>query len=132
MHTHNQGKTGQEDSRDRSRGVSGILRNTVTGGYEDILAILEARMEILKIELTEKIALAVALMVVFMLLLGGVIYLIAAAALLIGELLGHYYLGHLSVSLVFLLAVLFFTRIKPDMLKNLIHTILISSHGNKN
>ncbi|ANT64239.1 MULTISPECIES: phage holin family protein [Prosthecochloris] len=132
MHTQDQGKTGQEDPRDRSRGVSGILHDTVTGGYEDILAIIEARMEILKIELTEKIALAAALMVVFMLLLGGIIYLIAAAALLIGELLGHSYLGHLSVSLVFLLAVLFFTRIRPDMLKNLIHTILISSHGNKN
>jgi len=55
-------------------------------------------------------------------------YLLTTVALLIGELLGHPFLGYLIVSLLFLSCFLFFTRFKPLLLRNLIQKILLSLH----
>ncbi len=108
-----------------------LIEKTVLGGYEDFLAILEARMELIKIEITEKLALVASLLISAVFLVAGLIYLITTIALLLGELLGHYYLGYLIVSAFFLFLVLLFTTIQPDLLKTVIHNILLSSHGKK-
>lgn len=128
----------KEQNRDNNRQDTGkrrigrLIDNTVTSGYEDILAIIEARMELIKIEITEKIAVAASLLIIAVLLISGLVYMVTTIALLIGELLGHYYLGYLIVSLFFLFTFLLFVKIRPELLKNLIHKILLSSHGQKN
>lgn len=121
------------DRQDTGKGRIGrLIDNTVTSGYEDILAIIEARMELIKIEITEKLAVAASLLIIAVLLISGLVYLVTTIALLIGELLGHYYLGYLIVSSFFLFTFLLFVKIRPELLKNLIHKILLSSHGQKN
>lgn len=128
----------KEQNRDNNRQDTGkrrigrLIDKTVTSGYEDILAIIEARMELIKIEITEKIAVAASLLIIAILLISGLVYMVTTIALLIGELLGHYYLGYLIVSLFFLFTFLLFVKIRPELLKNLIHKILLSSHGQKN
>ncbi len=114
------------------KGVGSLIDNTVTSSYEDLLAIIEARMELIKIEITEKLALVTSLIIIATLFIAGLVYLITTVALLIGELLGHYYLGYLIVSSFFLFTFLLFAKIRPELLKNLIHKILLSSHGQKN
>ncbi len=127
-----------EQNRDHSQHDSGkkrigrLIDDTVTSSYEDILAIIDARMELIKIEITEKLAVVASLLIIAVLLLSGLVYLVTTIALLIGELLGHYYLGYLIVSLFFLFTFLLFAKIRPELLKNLIHKILLSSHGQKN
>lgn len=113
------------------KGIGRLIDSTVTSSYEDLLAIIEARMELVKIEITEKIAIAASLLIIAVFLIAGLVYLITTIALLIGELLGHFYLGYLIVSLFFLLIFFLFAKIRPDLLKNLIHNILLSSHGKK-
>ena len=120
----------QDDQSGKTIGK--LIDSTVTSSYEDLLAIIEARAELIKIEITEKLAVVASLLIIAIFLVAGLIYLITTIALLIGELLGHYYLGYLIVSSFFLLAFLVFTKIRPDLLKNLIHKILLSSHGQKN
>ncbi len=117
-----------EDDPQEKGGLGGLIDKTVTSSYEDILAIIDARMELIKIEITEKIALAASLLIIAVLLISGIVYLITTIALLIGELLGHYYLGYLIVSAFFLLLFLLFAKIRPDLLKNIIHSMLLSSH----
>ncbi len=108
-----------------------MIDSTVTSSYEDLLAIIEARTELIKIEITEKLAIVASLLVIIFFLVAGLIYLIATLALLFGELLGHYYLGYLIISLFCLLTFLLFAKISPNLLKNIIHNILLSSHGKK-
>ena len=119
-----------ETPRDRKR-LGELIDETVTSSYADLLAIIEARVELVKIEITEKIAVAVSLLVLALVLVTGLAYLVSTIALFVGELLGHAYLGYLTVSAFFLLTVLFFGRIQPHLLKNIIHKILLSSHGKK-
>jgi len=115
----------------KGKSFTGRINDTVASSYDDLLAIIEARAELIKIEITEKIAVAASAVIVLLVLFAGLVYLVATVALFIGELLGHFYLGYLAVSAFFLLTVLFFARIKPDLLKNIIHNILLSSHGKK-
>ena len=114
------------------KGIGKLIENTVTSSYEDILEIIEARVELIKIEITEKLAIAASLLIIAILFIAGLVYLVTTIALLIGELLGHYYLGYLIVSSFFLFTFLLFAKIQPELLKNLIHKILLSSHGQKN
>ena len=118
-----------EDTQQERKGLGSLIDETVTSSYEDILAIIDARMELIKIEITEKIAIAASLLIIAVILISGIVYLITTIALLIGELLGHYYLGYLIVSAFFLFLFLLFAKIRPDLLKNLIHNMLLSSHG---
>ncbi len=118
-----------EDTQQKRKGLGSLIDETVTSSYEDILAIIDARMELIKIEITEKIAIAASLLIIAVILISGIVYLITTIALLIGELLGHYYLGYLIVSAFFLFLFLLFAKIRPDLLKNLIHNMLLSSHG---
>lgn len=120
-----------EEQSQGHKGIGRLIDSTVTSSYEDLLAIIEARMELIKIEITEKIAIAASLLIMAVFLIAGLLYLITTIALLIGELLGHFYLGYLIVSLFFLLTFLLFAKIRPELLKNLIHNILLSSHGKK-
>lgn len=121
------------DQHDQAgKGFGKLIDNTVASSYEDLLAIIEARMELIKIEITEKLAIAASLLIIAVLLISGLVYLITTIALLIGELLGHYYLGYLIVSSFFLFTFLLFAKIRPELLKNLIHKLLLSSHGQKN
>ncbi|MCG8375289.1 MAG: phage holin family protein [Chlorobiales bacterium] len=125
-------KRNPEQDDQSGKTIGKLIDSTVTSSYEDLLAIIEARAELIKIEITEKLAVVASLLIIAIFLVAGLIYLITTIALLIGELLGHYYLGYLIVSSFFLLAFLVFTKIRPDLLKNLIHKILLSSHGQKN
>ena len=125
-------KRNPEQDDQSGKTIGKLIDSTVTSSYEDLLAIIEARAELIKIEITEKLAVVTSLLIIAIFLVAGLIYLITTIALLIGELLGHYYLGYLIVSSFFLLAFLVFTKIRPDLLKNLIHKILLSSHGQKN
>lgn len=122
----------QEQHDQKGKGIGKLIDSTVTSSYEDILAIIEARIELIKIEITEKIAIAISLLIIAALFIAGLVYLITTIALLIGELLGHYYLGYLVISLFFLFTFLLFAKIRPELLKNLIHKLLLSSDGQKN
>jgi hypothetical protein len=122
-------KESDESSRERSRkGIPGLIDSTVNSTIEDLKAIIDAKLEIFKIELTEKVSLVSALVLLLVVLMIGVAYLITSAALLFGELFGHVWLGYLLVSMVFLLTFAFFTKVKPNALKNFIHKILLSAN----
>jgi len=92
------------------------------------MSIIEAKIELLKIELSERISLVAASVILVVILIIGIGYLITTVALLTGELLGHPFLGYLLVSIIFLSCFLFFTKFKPLLLKNLIQKILLSVH----
>ena len=124
-------KRKSEQDSQSGKTIGKLIDSTVTSSYEDLLAIIEARTELIKIEITQKLAVVASLLIIAIFLVAGLIYLITTIALLIGELLGHYYLGYLIVSSFFLLTFLVFTKIRPDLLKNIIHNILLSSHGKK-
>jgi uncharacterized membrane protein YqjE len=109
-------------------GIPRLLDQTVTSTYEDLMAIIEAKLELLRIELTEKVALVSAILILVIMLLIGIAYLITTIALAIGELVGHTWLGYLAVSMVFLICFAIFTKVKPDTLKNFIHKILLSAN----
>ncbi|NTU54227.1 MAG: phage holin family protein [Chlorobiaceae bacterium] len=110
------------------KGIPALIDATVTSTYKDIMAIVEAKLELLKIELTEKVALASALLILAVLFLIGTAYMVTSLALLTGELLGHAWLGYLVVSLLFLGGFLFFTKIRPDALKDFIHKIILTAN----
>jgi len=94
-------------------GIPKLLDDTVTSTYHDVLAIVEAKFELLKIEMTEKIAVVAALAMLGVILLIGIAYLVTTLALLVGELVGHVFLGYLFVSLLFLSCFFFFTKFRP-------------------
>lgn len=122
---HEQGST---PLKRKGSGITKLLDDTVTSTYDDILAIVDARLELLKIELTEKISVVAAATMLGVILLIGVTYLLTTFALLTGELLGHPFLGYLLVSVVFLSSFLFFTKFRPLLLRKLIQNILLSVH----
>ncbi|NTU97104.1 MAG: phage holin family protein [Chlorobiaceae bacterium] len=112
-------------------GIHRLLEETASSTYADVMAIIEAKFELLKIELTEKIAVVSVFVVLGVILIIGLAYLVTTFALLFGELFRHQFLGYLLVSLVFFACFLFFTRLKPQLLKNLIQNILLSVHDYK-
>lgn len=112
-------------------GIHKLLEDTASSTVADVMDIIDARIELLKIELTEKIASVSVLVILGLILLLGIAYLVTTIALFAGELLRHQFLGYLLVSLVFLSCFLFLTRIKPFLLKNLIQNILLSVHDYK-
>ena len=116
-----------EEERSK-KGIAGLIDTTVTSTIEDLKAIIDAKLELFKIEMTEKVALVSALVILIVVLMIGVAYLITTFALLFGELFGHVWLGYLLVSMVFILTFAFFTKVKPNMLKNFIHKILLSAN----
>jgi hypothetical protein len=118
-------KTGQDRTK---KGIPGLIDSTITSTIEDLKAIIDAKLELFKIELTEKVALVSALVLLLVVLMIGVAYLITTVALLFGELFGHVWLGYLLVSMVFILTFAFFTKVKPNALKNFIHKILLSAN----
>ena len=122
-------KTSRQEDRDRPRkGIPGLIDSTVSSTIDDLKAIIDAKLELFKIELTEKVALVSALVLLLVVLLIGVAYLITTIALLFGELFGHVWLGYLLVSMVFILTFAFFTKVRPNALKNFIHKILLSAN----
>lgn len=122
------GSSGQGMQEKRRSGIPALIDKTVSSTYEDIMAIIEAKMELLKIDLTEKIAIAGSVLILLVVLLIGIAYLITSIALLVGELAGHAFIGYLCVSLVFLLGFVLFTKVKPGLLKHFIHNILLSAN----
>ncbi len=112
----------------KNRGLHKLLDDTAMSTYDDIMSIIEAKIELLKIELSERISLVAASVILVVILIIGIGYLITTVALLTGELLGHPFLGYLLVSIIFLSCFLFFTKFKPLLLKNLIQKILLSVH----
>lgn len=114
--------------RTEKKGIPGLIDKTVTSTYDDIMAIIEAKMELIKIDLTEKVALIGALLILLVVFMIGTAYFITSLALLVGELLGHTFLGYLAISLLFLGIFVTLTRFRPDLLKNFIHKILLSTN----
>ncbi|WP_156778012.1 phage holin family protein [Chlorobium ferrooxidans] len=115
----------------KNTGIHKLLNETAVSTYEDIIDIVEAKIELVKIELTDKISLLSAVVILSVVLLIGLAYLITTLALLAGELLGHTWLGYLLVSFIFLSSFLFFAKIKPLLLRNMIQNILLSVHDYK-
>ncbi|KZK73585.1 MAG: hypothetical protein A3K90_08175 [Pelodictyon luteolum] len=116
----------QLQQEDRKTGVSRLLDETISSTFDDVKTIIDARMELMKIELSEKIALLAAVLVISLILLGGTAYLVTTVALFIGELSGRTSLGFLSVSLVFIGCFIYFTRFRPSVLKEWIQKFIIS------
>jgi len=119
---------GPTSSKRKRNGIADLLDETATSLYDDVVTIVEARIELLKIEVAEKVSVIATVAILGILLIGGVAYLFTTLALMTGELLGHPFLGYLLVSVLFLSSFLFFTKFKPLLLKNLIQNILLSLH----
>ncbi len=119
---------GSTSSTRKRTGIADILEDTASSLYDDVVTIVEARIELLKIEVAEKISLVATVVILGILLISGVACLVTTLALMTGEFLGHPFLGYLLVSMLFLLSFLFFTKFKPVLLKNLIQNILLSIH----
>jgi hypothetical protein len=115
-------------SKGSKTGIPGLIDKTVSSTYDDIMAIIEAKMELVKIDLTEKVALVGALLILLVIFMIGTAYFITSAALLVGELLGHPFLGYLAISLLFIVTFTVLTKFRPDLLKNFIHKILLSAN----
>ncbi len=128
MNRQAENEQGSNSLKRKRTGIPKLLDDTVTSTYHDVLSIVEAKFELLKIEITEKIAVVATLGILAVILLIGITYLVTTLALLLGELFGHAFLGYLLVSLLFLSCFLFFTKFRPLLLKNLIQKILLSLH----
>lgn len=127
-----QEKKNQESPQKRkSSGIQKLFDDTAKSTYDDVISIIEARIELVKLELTEKMSIVAAAVILGVILIIGIGYLITTFALLAGQLLGHPFLGYLLVSLVFLSCFVFFAKFKPSVLKNLIQKILLSVHDYK-
>ncbi len=107
-----------------------LFDDTATSTYNDVMSIIDAKIELLRIEVTDRISVVGSAVILVVILIIGVGYLLTTIALLTGELFGHPFLGYLLVSLIFLLCFLFFTRFRPLLLKNLIQKLLLSLHDN--
>ncbi len=112
-------------------GIHKIIEDNATSTYEDVIEIIEAKIELVKIELTEKISLVSAAVILGVILIIGIAYMITTFALLTGELLGHPFLGYLFVSLIFLSCFVFFAKFKPLLLKNMLQNIFLSVNDYK-
>jgi len=123
-------KTGQGSisSERKGTGITDLLDETATSLFDDVVAIVDAKIELLKIEIAEKVSVVATIAILGILLIVGLAYLVTTLALLTGEFLGHPFLGYLLVSMLFLSSFLFFTKFKPLLLKNLIQNILLSLH----
>ena len=111
-----------------NRKLHDLFNDAATSTYNDIMSIIDAKIELLKIDVTDRISLVGQAVILSVILIIGVGYLLTTFALFAGELFGHPFLGYLLVSLIFLLSFLFFTRFKPLLLKNLIQKLLLSVH----
>lgn len=128
MNRQSEKEQGSASSKRKLAGIPELLDDTAASIYDDVRAIVDAKFELLKIELTEKISVVAAAALLGVILVAGITYLIATLALLTGELLGHPFLGYLVVSLLFLFCFLFFTKFRPLLLKKIIQKILLSLH----
>ncbi len=117
--------------KSKTTGIHKILEDTATSTYEDVITIIEAKIELVKIDLTEKISIVSAMVILGVILIIGIAYLITTFALLTGEMLGHPFLGYFIVSLIFLSCFLFFTKLKPLLLKELLQKIFLSVNDYK-
>jgi len=117
--------------KSKHTGIHKIIEDTATSTYEDVIEIIEAKIELVKIELTEKISLVSAAVILGVILIIGITYMITTFALLTGELLGHPFLGYLFVSLIFLSCFVFFAKFKPLLLKNMLQNIFLSVNDYK-
>lgn len=122
---------GSDKPNSKQPGIPTLIEQSLTSTYEDVLAIIEAKTELVKIDLTKKISVAASLLMLVVVLLIGVAYLITTIAVLLGELTGHLFIGYLMVSLVFLSCFFFFIKIRPNILPNLIQKLLLSAHDYK-
>jgi hypothetical protein len=118
----------QTPVQQKKSGIQQMLDESATSTYKDIVAIIEAKIELVKIEMTEKLAFIGASVLLGLILVIGTGYFITTLALLAGELLGYPFIGYFLVSFIFLLCFLFFTKFRPLLLKNLILKILLSVH----
>lgn len=111
--------------QERGRSLGDRLEETAGKTWEDINEIIDARIELLKMELTVKVALIGAGVVLALLLVIGVGFLITTVAFFTGELFGHIYLGFLLVSVLFLALFVYLTKIKPQLLHQLLQQLLL-------
>ena len=124
-------KSGTAAPKRTHSGIPKMLDDTVTSTYEDVGSIVDAKIELLKLDLTKKISIVVAIVILALMLLLATAYLITTVALLLGELTGHLFIGYLLVSLIFLGCFVFFAKFRPDLLQNLIQKTLLSAHDYK-
>ncbi len=117
---------GSTSSGRKRSSIPELVDETATSLYDDVVAIVEAKFELLKIELAGQVSVLATAAALGVILMVGAGYFVTTLALLAGELLGHPFLGYLIVSMLFLSCFLFFTRFKPLFLKTLIQKILLS------
>jgi FtsH-binding integral membrane protein len=122
---------GSSTPKAKQAGIPTLIEKSVISTYEDVIAIIEAKTELVKIDLTKKISFAASLLILVLVLLIGMAYLITTIAVLLGELTGHLFIGYLLVSVVFLSCFFFFIKIRPTILPNLIQKLLLSAHDYK-
>ena len=118
----------QQATEASTHNIQQLVDEAATSLYKDIMAIVEARLELLKIELTQKISLIGAAVVVGVIVIIGATFLLATIALFLGELMGHTFLGFFAVSLIFFVGFWFFTRYRPTLLQHFIQNLLLSTY----
>jgi hypothetical protein len=121
-------KRDRQNTGSEQAGIPKMIEESVASTYDDLMAIIEAKLELLKIDITEKIALIASLLILAIIILVACAYLVTTVALMIGELLGHLFLGYLIVSLFFIACFIFFTKIRPEFLKSFIQKILLTAN----
>ena len=122
---------GSTSSRSKRTGIPELVDETATSLYDDVVAIVEAKFELLKIELAGQVSVLATAAALGVILMVGAGYFVTTLALLAGELLGHPFLGYLFVSLIFLSCFVFFAKFKPLLLKNMLQNIFLSVNDYK-
>lgn len=120
--------SGKGRSNAEGDGITRLIEQNISSTYDDMIAIIEAKTELIKIDLTEKIAVVASLLILLLILLAGTAYLLSTVAVFLGELTGHPFVGYLAVSIFFFAMFALFTKVRPDFLKNFIHKIILSAN----
>lgn len=114
-----------------SVGIPRLLDETVSATWDDVKSIVDAKIELLKIDVTEKMAILGMLAVLALMATVAAAFSITTLAFFLGEIAGHTWIGFLLVSLLFAALVLFFTKVRPDLLKTLIQKLLLTLYDTK-
>lgn len=120
---------GPKRTQSSKKHVSDLIEDTIAETYSDLIDILSAKIEIAKIEVSEQLADVIANVVILIILLSGVLYLSASAAIFIGDITGYPWLGYLVISGVIFIIVFVLTKLKPDWLRTKIQEFILSNQA---
>jgi hypothetical protein len=101
-----------------------LIEGAFADTYDDLLAIFSAKIELLKLDMAEALASLAAALIVFAAAFAGVVYLMTAVAIFLGELFGKASLGYLTISLTMFVAVFALTKLAPTLLRNVLWKLI--------